>query len=328
MQVFADAIWPEIVLLADGREAPAEPMLRRAIWPRQRGWAPIGWEAPDADAHPFAELFGEAGEWPADAEPGPLRRAAGGAMADASTEALVKALRYSIPRRPRRWTGGHLAGQRLDIKRVIAAAAMGQPPTRVWQHKHDFRPMLAILLLVDHSGSMRGEKIRAAVSATKLLSRAFSDLRKELAWSVYGFQDVIYRLVDFGERATPEVLAKLDEALLEVEGARPGGNNQPGVNEDGPCLLSAAALLDTRPEPDRLLVVISDGSPSGGRSTKADLTVAVAQVSRMNIQLVGIGCGPGTQHVREFYPISEADVALADLAGVVGRLVAMSFRIK
>ena len=45
--------------------------------------------------------------------------------------------------------------------------------------------------------------------------------------------------------------------------ARPGGRNRPEHNHDGPVLATVAAELMARPAGDRLLLVVSDGRPSG-----------------------------------------------------------------
>jgi cobalamin biosynthesis protein CobT len=180
------------------------------------------------------------------------------------------------------------------------------------------RPALAALLLVDLSGSMQGEKIAAATAATLALSAAMADI-SSISLSVMGFQDVTIRFVGFDERADPHVLRRVTQMRAEVDGKRPGGNNRPGHNDDGPCLLEAAATLRRRPEKDRLLIVISDGSPSGCRSTPDDLHRAVAEVQAVpGTTLVGLGLDPSTDHVTRYYPVSRANIALGDLARRLG----------
>jgi nitric oxide reductase activation protein len=188
------------------------------------------------------------------------------------------------------------------------------------------RPALAALLLVDLSGSMRGSKVKAAVAATRALSAAMAGVRG-ISWSVLGFQDVTIPYVRFEERADAQVLSRINEMGAEVGGRRRGGNNKPGYNDDGPCLLEAAASLHRRPERDRLLIVISDGKPEGRRSTCEDLHRAVAQVQAMpGMTLVGLGLGPSTDHVTNYYPVSQANIELDDLAPTIARLLTARLR--
>ena len=106
---------------------------------------------------------------------------------------------------------------------------------------------------------------------------------------------------------------------VETRGASPGGHNHPGHNDGGPCLTEAAALLRVRSEPTRLLIVFSDGSPSGRRSNPSDLRAATAklQAPTSGIHLVGLGIGPGTEHVSTYYQDAHANVALEELPTVL-----------
>jgi cobalamin biosynthesis protein CobT len=173
---------------------------------------------------------------------------------------------------------------------------------------------------------MGGQKVKAAIAATRVLSAALAEVRG-ISWCVLGFQDTTIPFVRFEERAEPHVLARIDDMSAEVAGTRPGGNNKPRYNDDGPCLLEAAARLQARLEQDRLLMVISDGNPEGRRSSREDLHRAVAQVQAMRgMTLVGLGLGPSTEHVTDYYPVSQANIALGDLAPAIGRLLASGLR--
>ncbi len=240
--------------------------------------------------------------------------------------ALVEVLRRAVPRRPVRWSSGYRSGAAIDLDRAMRAAATGRDGDRIWRRRTEERAALAALLLVDLSGSMSGQKVQAAIAATRALSAALAEVRG-IAWCVLGFQDKTISFVRFEERADPRVLARIDDMGAEVAGKRAGGNNQPRYNDDGPCLLEAASMLQARPEQDRLLMVISDGNPEGRRSGRDDLHRAVAQVQGMRgMTLVGLGLGPSTEHVTRYYPVSQANIALSELAPVVGRLLASGLR--
>jgi cobalamin biosynthesis protein CobT len=109
---------------------------------------------------------------------------------------------------------------------------------------------------------------------------------------------------------------------LEVSGRRPGGNNTPGFNDDGPCLREAAEQLLSAPADDRILIAVSDGMPAGRRSTEQDLRHVVRLLVREpRLRLIGVGIGPDTDHVRDFYPHSRASVALDRFAATLAELL-------
>ena len=52
---------------------------------------------------------------------------------------------------------------------------------------------------------------------------------------------------DFGEGLNPVTRHAIGSMGEEIAGTRPGGNNQPLYNDDGPCLAEAANLLLEQP---------------------------------------------------------------------------------
>ncbi len=73
----------------------------------------------------------------------------------------------------------------------------------------------------------------------------------------------------------------------------------------------AATHLAQRAEPERLLIVISDGQAKGRRSTPEDLHAAVRRWTgpRSPRRVVALGLGPRTEHVAELYRYSIAGIA-------------------
>jgi cobalamin biosynthesis protein CobT len=183
----------------------------------------------------------------------------------------------------------------------------------------------AFLLLVDLSGSMRGDKTEAALAGTCLLARSLG--RLEVPFAIYGFQDVLIPLCPFGTTSEADLRTALAGLWEEVNSARVGGNNRPEYNDDGLCLLEAAEELLQQPAREHVLIAVSDGLPEGRRSRPEDLHRAVAELACLRgLRLVGIGLGPNTEHVRDFYPESIASVAPHRLAGEIGALLRRSLR--
>lgn len=215
---------------------------------------------------------------------------------------------------------GHPWGHRPDLSRMMAFEADPRNYRKLWRrHRIPERASVAVLLLVDLSGSMRGDKIFAAQEGTVLLVETLTQLATPFA--VFGFQDVIIPFVHFEEPLDEVTRNSIASMSLEVSSKRPGGNNQHGINDDGPCLLAAMNPLLERPEQDKVMIVISDGAPSGGRATEESLHAAVKVVTARGIFLFGLGLGPQTAHVTNFYPQALANIPVEKLALKLGELL-------
>lgn len=193
-------------------------------------------------------------------------------------------------------------GTRADLRRVLHnEGPFARDPSRwvpAFQRPTRMRSHAVFGLLIDCSGSMNGPKVQAAVEAAHIFIEALQ--RVGVPYWVAGFQDELIPLAETG-CTLAEARTALAGIPLEVRGTRPGGHNHPMNNDDGPCLLKAAAHLRRIPAAQRVLLVLSDGRPAGRHSTPADLHAAVRTLARDgDIDLLGVGIG--ATHVAEFYP--------------------------
>jgi hypothetical protein len=238
--------------------------------------------------------------------------------------ALVRDLEALLePRRNRRFRAGYPTGQRLDLRRAMAFEADRRAHDRLWcRRRRPDGPRAAVSLLVDLSGSMRGEKIEAATIGTLLLAEALDRLGPKVRYAVTGFQDELIPFLDFGQSLSAATRVAILEMPLEVCGERPGGRNRPSYNDDGPCLAETAKRLRREPG-QRLLLVVSDGHPAGRRSDSRDLEAAITRLSGpgAGLTLLGLGLGPRTDHVTKFYPNAVADIPLKDFAARIAALL-------
>ncbi len=242
-------------------------------------------------------------------------------LADALVNQLERLLRpTSYPR----WLPGYPSGSRVDLRVAMTMDVQPGAYTRMWQRKtlpHKRDP--GFLLLLDLSGSMAGEPIHNCFRGTVLVAEVLE--RLQIPFAVYGFQDRLIAFKDFGGPLDAATRTRIGEMPAEVSGHRRGGHNRPEHNWDGPVLLDAAARLLEYPAHTPILLCVSDGEPSGpGSDADGALRRAVSRVVH-DVVLVGIGLGPGTDHVARFYPDHIANVPLhqfpAALAAVLQRLI-------
>ena len=224
-----------------------------------------------------------------------------------------------IPRRRLREERGHASGFRLDMRAVTRFEADPRRYERLWCRRNiPNRRELAVSLLVDLSGSMTsGGKLEAAFAGTVLLVEMLH--RLGVPFAVNGFQNILIPFCALGEGFSPDMTSKLAWMPAEANGVRPGGNNCPGTNDDGPCLLAAAGQLQEWPATHRLLICVSDGEPAGPGNAKAKLKNAVNAIGAApDMAVVGLGLGNDTEHVAQYYPRHIANVPEHQFADRIG----------
>lgn len=226
------------------------------------------------------------------------------------------------PRQRLRQRAGYPSGRTVDLRKVMQFEADPRKYNELWiRSSIPDRRSVAISLLVDLSGSMRGVKARSALLGTILLAETLH--RLDVPFAINGFQDVVIPLADFGDGLVPETRKNIAELVQEVSGTRRGGNNRPDYNDDGPCLLAAADQLLEQAASARILIVVSDGLPEGKRSTVDDLKKAILVLEDHDVplQLIGLGLGPNTGHVTQFYPWAKANIPVEKFSKEIGALV-------
>ncbi|MDP2812731.1 MAG: hypothetical protein Q8O32_03490, partial [bacterium] len=175
-------------------------------------------------------------------------------------------------------------------------------------------------VLVDLSGSMRGQKIKETFKGVILLTEVLN--RLGIKNEILGFQDKVIKFKDFDEELTDEVRDKISGMVDEVDGSNLGGNNHPGYNDDGPSLTEASKTLSKQFSKNKFLLALSDGIPEGRFSSAQDLHTAIKFIlTNTDQKLVGIGLGPDTEHVKEFYPTSLPNVNIKKLPETFGDLL-------
>lgn len=154
----------------------------------------------------------------------------------------------------------------------------------------------AITVLVDWSGSMGGIKAQCAAKAAGLLNDAFSRVLhiplEILAFSTFGSAPSIGIIKSYKKAATADQVAERFVRFL----SHMGGNN------DADSLQFAYQRILQRKERRKILIVMSDGSPSDGVGDPVFALKAVCDdITKQGlVELYGVGIMD--RNVERFYP--------------------------
>lgn len=211
---------------------------------------------------------------------------------------------------------GRRSGPKLNINRFIRERASGKHPIETRAFESKTRPLekdYAVLLLVDVSGSMQ-DKIHNAFAATVACTEALTDLSIEHA--IIGFNDNLYRYKSFEEAADPDKISAI-ESDVDTDAAR--------YNNDGWALEQAMKQITQMPQKERILIVLSDGrpEPSGAyNGPEYDLKKITSTIEQSgSVRLIGLGMGPGTEHVRDYYQNNRANIPVDNLAQELSEVI-------
>lgn len=220
-----------------------------------------------------------------------------------------------------RWVGGSRKGRKFD-KRVFPAWTQGGRDDRIFRQLEQSEDWdTAVSLLWDCSGSMNRVHPGSKSYLARLAAIAFHEAlsRADIMHEVLGFNT--------GGGSSPELkmrakeaekrgenikrysrLAELDKRMVfvpwgSIDGRAICAINGTNANRDAECVMWAAKRLAARPEKRKVLIVGSDGQPSGakyGYTEKKYLQEVIAQVIEAGIELYAIGIMDDA--VSKYYP--------------------------
>jgi len=206
-----------------------------------------------------------------------------------------------------RFRSGFPWGTRVLLRAAMRFEADPRAYDRLW-----CRPLIPnkinahFSVVVDRSGSMQGEKIQETFHGVVLLCEVCR--RAGVPLNVYAFAGQAERLLNHDEPLSDAVQARLG-TLPEVAD---GGTNLAGALE------LVAADLANSPFHDRFVFVLSDGEPHDALSVRAQ----IKRLAGEGIVLVGLGLGPETQQLAEFFQVSRVNLAAKELPAVLSELLA------
>lgn len=143
----------------------------------------------------------------------------------------------------------------------------------------------AMTILTDWSGSMSGTKMEVACQSTMRLLDTF-DRALHVPTEVLAFSGA-WSTLHIGEIKT---FAEKNVTSDDVGARFTHFEQYTNGNPDGDAIMVALKRLMARREKRKILIVLSDGSPTGGVGDPSDtLHAAIAEARRMGVEVYGIG---------------------------------------
>ena len=205
-----------------------------------------------------------------------------------------------------RYRNGFAWGTRVLLRTAMRFEADPRAYDRLWCRPSIPKKINAhFSVVVDRSGSMQGEKIQETFHGVVLLCEVCR--RAGVPLNVYAFAGQVERLLHHDEPLSDAVQARLGT----VPDAADGGTNLAGALE------LVAADLANSPFHDRFVFVLSDGNPHDAESVRS----MIMRLAGEGIVLVGLGLGPETQQLAEFFQISRVNLAAKQLPGTLAELL-------
>lgn len=211
-----------------------------------------------------------------------------------------------LPERYPKWKKKQPSGTRLDLLEAMQFEQDPSKYTRLWEtktvpQKIDYR----FMFLVDLSNSMRyGGKIQETFKGLILLTETLNrlDIKVEImGFSAGGkFIPNLYKIYkNYDENLSQETRNKIGEILTECDGNTPTAE----VTKE------ASKRLENFSSKNNFLITLTDGEPYSDkiplfkyRNITKEIIAGIRQ--KTNQKLIGIGLGPDTEMVREYYPAS------------------------
>lgn len=226
-----------------------------------------------------------------------------------------------VARRAQKWQTGFKSGKRIDIKKRMQEKALGVSPveSKAWQKRElPQEKDYAITLLVDLSGSMRGQKIRETFKGAIVLAEVLN--RLSINTEILGFNDRLYEYQAFGQDMNRDVREHMGGMLQEV------GTPAASWNDDGWAVQQASERLARQKAAEKFLFVLSDGLPeesSDHPRAQYELGEVITRIMQgtTDQKLIGLGIGHGTEHVERYYPNSIANIGVAEMSDKLADVV-------
>jgi len=201
---------------------------------------------------------------------------------------------------------GQPSGSKLDLRTVMQFEADPKLYDKIWirqKRPHRFDP--AIFLLLDTSGSMKGEKFEGAFDGIVLLSEV--SMRVGLPLSVWTFSNKVDHVLPFSAKGDQWCRKRLD-------GVRHHLGNSTDLSS---CLRSVRRSKEILLHSHPVVIVLSDGEPNDRPSAKAE----IQKFKAGRIPCIGIGIGPKTAGLRSLFPYALTEISAQQVASQLVKIL-------
>lgn len=248
----------------------------------------------------------------------------------AEIDSLVYELQDILyPNKATRWRRGFSSGSRATLGRVMQFEADPRKKNDLFEKKNlADKKEYKFTLLVDLSGSMNGVHSEEAIKATILFAEVLD--RIGIDFEILGFNTLPtteyekenYVFKGFGRTYDADSKKKVERVITDVD------TMAAAKNDDGPAIKWASDRMAEQNGERKFIFVISDGQPAYSRvygdartgDFAMDKMIRYSQDTGSHI--IGLGIGPGTTAVREFYKTNRVVSNVKELSPVIGSLIA------
>ena len=216
-------------------------------------------------------------------------------------------LRRLQPEVHRCWSGPFTSGTNLCLRSVVRAAGDQSLKEQIWRRQtHNTLPDPLIVLLIDHSGSMEGQRMHVTTEAAVILSETCA--RCGIGLSVFAFESDCVPVVDWKQPIDDTARSILGGLADAAEG---GTDLELALNS------MLRHFAESRHFATRYLFVLSDGNVEEVVKIRA----AVQKLELEGIQVRGLGLGPETRNLKEVIPNSEVELATLQVPKAIIQLL-------
>lgn len=185
---------------------------------------------------------------------------------------------------------GHDAGAQLDTQAVMQVMATQSPRTDVFEQLQPMYKDEAWVILIDASKSIASFAHETKGIATCLAEVATKMMRQRTQWAMLAFNNSIQVVKDFTENYDMTTKSRI------------GGLTEKSTTLLPDALQVAHKALSTREAGVRILVVVSDGYPSGYNDIDKKLISVIKGFAKSDIYLMGVGVDSGA--IKQYFPVN------------------------
>lgn len=221
-----------------------------------------------------------------------------------------------LARRKKSRLSGFRTGKKINIRKRIKEKGRGVPAPQTKAFERSENPSekdYAISIVVDLSSSMAGEKIIETFKALIVLAEVLNKLSIRL--EITGFNTQLFDFQKFGEKMGPEIRDRMSSIIILPS----------SVTDMGWAVEEASKRLAKEKAKEKFLIVMSDGQPYESdlhpRSIYELGSVIFQVISNTDQKLVGLGIGPDTGFMEDYFPNSLSNVTVEEMAETLAALI-------